>query len=120
MPRSYQPELMIVTSRPLVRSTIGPQAAVDTIARSSSSRTDARMRAILEHPHLNALQRLVARDAAGQKLSQIRSPHANDARARAAVGRRQPRPIVVALGRDGQPFVRPNAERAAVREHRIL
>src|SRR3954447_13057174 len=105
MPRSYHPVLMIVTSSPLVRSTVGPQAAVETIARSNSRRTDARMRAILEHPHLNALQRLVARDAAGQKLSQIGSAHANDARRRAAVGRRQPRAVVVALRRDGQPFV---------------
>ena len=56
----------------LVRSTVGPQAADEASASSSSSRADARMRAILEHPHLDPLQRFFARDPAGQELAQIR------------------------------------------------
>src|SRR5439155_21833358 len=73
MPRSYHPALRMVTCSPLVRSTVGPHETDATIARSSSSRTQARMRAILEHPHLNPLERLLVRNPPGQELAQIRT-----------------------------------------------
>src|SRR4051794_3356069 len=106
MPRSYQPESRILTSSPLVRSTVGPQAVAETSAAiRSSRRTGARMRAILEHPRLNPLEHFVARDAPGQKIAEVRSAEPDDPRARAAVGRRQTRPVVVASRGNRQPFV---------------
>src|SRR5712692_10228006 len=46
--------------------------------------SSAGMRAILEHLHLDPMERLVARDFAGQKISQVRSAESEDARARVA------------------------------------
>ena len=66
------------------------------------------------------LQRLFTRNPAGQKLGQIRSAQADGARARAGVGGRETRAIVVPFRRDRQPLVGADAERAAVREHRVL
>src|SRR6266850_7316484 len=70
----------------------------------------------LKELDLDALERFVARDFARQKLRQIRSAQPEDARARVGIGWREPRPIDVPLGRNRQPLVRPDAERAAVRE----
>src|SRR5207247_10193383 len=120
MPASNQPVLSILTCRRLVRSTGGAQPAHETNVSRRSSRTDANMPAILEYPHLNPLERLFLRDSARQELGQVGSAETNDARARVAVSRREPRPVVVALGRNGQPLVQADAERAAVRQHGVL
>src|SRR6185295_19155145 len=120
MPRSYQPVVTMSTYRPLVRSTVGPQPADPRNAKSRRSLAGARMRAILEHPHLNPVEQLFARDLAGEEVREIRSTQPDDAGARVGVGRREPRPIVVALCRNGQPLQRADAKRAAVRQHRIL
>src|SRR5439155_24860664 len=102
--------------RPVLRSTVGPQPdasrAEATTARIAK-RAGARMRAILaklrlkptrktqgrarrlsvplEYPHLDPLQRLFARDLAGEKGRQIRSAQTKHERAGVAVGRREPR-----------------------------
>src|SRR5438046_1856278 len=120
MPASNQPVLSILTCRRLVRSTGGAQPAHETNVSRRSSRTDAHMRAILKYPHLNPLERLFLRDSARQELGQVGSAETNDARARVAVGGREPRPVVVTLGRNGQPLVLADAERAAVRQHGVL
>src|SRR3954454_11400882 len=105
MPRSNHPVETTATCMPLVRSTVGAQAADETSAKQSSSRADARnMRAILEHPHLDALQRLVARDLAGEEVGQIRPAQPDDARPRVAVRGREAWPVVVALRGNRQPL----------------
>src|SRR6185436_5883993 len=97
MPRSNQPVSRSSTCSPLVRSTVGPQAAV--ASRTTERRmASARMRAILEHSNLDPLQRLLARNLAGEKIRQVRTLEPDDARARVAVRRREARPIVVPLG----------------------
>src|SRR6185503_2980428 len=120
MPRSYQPVVTMSSCKPLVRSTVGPQPADPRNASSRRSLAGARMRAILEHPHLNPVEDLFARDLAGEIVGEIRSTQPDDAGPRIGVGRREPRPGIVALGRDGQQFQRADAKGAAVRQHRIL
>src|SRR6185295_15215387 len=90
IPRSYQPVVTTSSCRPLVRSTAGPQLADHTTARSSRSLAGARMRAILEHPHLNAIERFFARDLAAEEIQEIRPAQADDAGPRVAVGRGEP------------------------------
>src|SRR5262245_17281963 len=123
MPASYQPVLTMVTWRPLVRSTDGPQPASTTAAARGSVRTSARMRAILvqpsEDPHLDPLERFLARDPASEELGEVRSLDAEDARSRVGVCRREPLTVVVALRGNRQPLARSDAERAAVREHGV-
>src|SRR5947208_2521905 len=70
-------------------------------------------------PHLDPLERVFTGNLTGEKCRQVAPAYADDDRGRVAVGRRQPRSIVVAPGGNGEPFSRTDAERAAMVEHRV-
>src|SRR5690349_8355932 len=121
IPASYQPVSTMVIFRALVRSAVGPQAALAS-ARTNVSRARTRISAYLSSVdlHFDLVECLFAGDSTGEEIGEVRPLQPDETRPRVAVRRREPRPILVALRRDRQPFVRTDAQRAAVRQHRIL
>src|SRR5947207_12366431 len=113
MPASNHPVETSSTWSSLVRSTGGPQPTVANRASKRESRTGARMRRILEHPHLHALERLVFRQLAGTERRQVGPLDADHDAARVGVGGRDQRTVVVAPRGDGEPLVGANAQRDA-------
>src|SRR6267154_5386416 len=88
MPASTHPVETIWSCRPFVRSTVGPQPEsrrADAKLRTRRSRACARMRAILEHPHLNPLHGFLPRNLPGKEGRPIRALQTNNERAGIAV-----------------------------------
>src|SRR6478672_1056303 len=87
-PTSNQPVSTTSFCSPCLRSTVGPLQLEPTrtnVRTRIRPRTEARIRAILEHSHLDPLQSFFAWDLPGQKRRQIGSPQANKERARIGV-----------------------------------
>ena len=80
-------------------------------AGGREARADARMRRILEHSHLDALDRFVARELAGTERAQVAAADAGDEGLRVGV-ETDARPHLVPAHADRQPFVR-RSDRAA-------
>src|SRR5437762_7570168 len=119
MPASTQPVTTLDTSRAFDRSTGGPQAEAAARTIAAASEASARMRAILEHSHVDPLQRVVLGQLAGAKRGEIAAPDSDDHGLCVAVGGRDDWPLVVPPGRDRQPFIGADRERAAPVEHRV-
>src|SRR5262245_42091627 len=125
MPPSYQPLSTRLMATACSTATVGPQPTEENVLKVANATNAAtrmafaRMRRILEHPHLDPAERFLLLEGASQIGQQIGAAQSENASPR-TVGRRQARTVVVAASGDRQPVRCLETERAAVLEHRLL